>query len=521
MLFLCLIVAVCLIFFFFWTLGMFSYVVNVEYSMFGVSEVWFNFMFDNISLICGSMLFLCSLIAIFFYWHYFSWHSDYLIFTIQLFILSMFFLIFTYSEINSFIGWEYLGLVSFFLILYYSIYCSSRAAFITILTSRLGDLGFFLFIGALYLDIFLGHSYLVIILFSLLLMSKSAMFPLSSWLLEAMRAPTPVSSLVHSSTLVAAGVWLFCRYNDIFMFAGSSEIIFYVSMITVIFSGLNAYLYADTKKIIALSTCNNISWCFIYIYFGYCFLGLAQLFCHGIFKCSLFCLIGDFLLNSGGSQNKMYHFYGGSDGHMYLIMLISLFICGFPFLGVFFTKHIFMSISLGSLNIFIYILLFFGVLCSFLYSFRLIFILSNTLSGSSAGFNASFYVVILFFPVFFLVNYWISGHMLEESIGSILFLLTFYLFMSCISAFGWYMNFYNTSGWSIGLFGQDYLLFSSIGGYKLFSSLFYYLSIFRWEQSVICFFSSISSLLRCYSGSVNLAIFMCCFLFYFVFMFIF
>lgn len=110
------------------------------------------------------------------------------------------------SYILSLVFWEYLGIVRFLLILFYGKLSSLRATLITLFASRFGDVSFFVII-LWNMFWFLDLSFFVLSFFLLLvILRKSACYPFISWLLEAMRAPTPVSSLVHSSTLVAAGI---------------------------------------------------------------------------------------------------------------------------------------------------------------------------------------------------------------------------------------------------------------------------------------------------------------------------
>jgi len=140
------------------------------------------------------------------------------------FIVSIILLIFSGNLVGVLLGWDGLGLTSFLLVIYYQNPYSFGAGMITALTNRLGDIGLILSTGLL-LDY--GHwrfSFLnsvplfVVYIVFLGALTKRAQYPFSSWLPMAIAAPTPVSALVHSSTLVTAGVFLLIRFYPILEF---------------------------------------------------------------------------------------------------------------------------------------------------------------------------------------------------------------------------------------------------------------------------------------------------------------
>lgn len=171
----------------------------------GILDV--NLVFDYITFGVLLMLLICFLYVWFYTGHYFS--NDIggvkLKKIICLFVVVMASLVCTGDYITTLIFWEYLGVVRFFLILFYDRYLSLRSSIITLVSSRFGDVCLFLLI-TLRCYLFSSSMLFGLLLILFIILTKSARFPFISWLLEAMRAPTPVSSLVHSSTLVAAGV---------------------------------------------------------------------------------------------------------------------------------------------------------------------------------------------------------------------------------------------------------------------------------------------------------------------------
>ena len=232
--------------------GCFSW---LSYTRFPV----FRFMFDSVRILCLYMLVCCGFVALFYCFHYFggSREARGLFPLIVWFLRVMAILVSSSSLLFSLIFWEYLGLVSFFLILFYSNMSSLRASLITLFASRFGDVS--LFVVIMWLSYCWDLSLSVFLfLFMLVVMTKRACYPFVSWLLEAMRAPTPVSSLVHSSTLVAAGVWFVLRYS----YLGVGGLYYWLvgfCFVTILLTSFAALVFMDLKKIVALSTCNNVS----------------------------------------------------------------------------------------------------------------------------------------------------------------------------------------------------------------------------------------------------------------------
>nr|UFQ88412.1 NADH dehydrogenase subunit 5 [Rhinebothrium taeniuri] len=444
---------------------------------------------DNVSYFVLLMLSICYGYAYFYNIHYFSGSSqgEDLSKIVFLFVSVMATLVLTGDFLGTLILWEYLGVVSFFLILFYSNYLSLRSSVVTLVSSRFGDVCLFIIIAVSgYL---LQDSLVATMLFFFVVITKSAGFPFVSWLLEAMRAPTPVSSLVHSSTLVAAGVWFSMRY-DISFYTGDVSILVISLCVTILLTGVCCFFFLDLKKIVALSTCNNISWCILYLLFGDVCLSLFQLVSHGVSKCLLFMLVGDVMSGSSGSQasNAVYmpRFYG--NWGLFGLFSVVLGLSGAPFVGVFFTKHFLLSEFGHSVNICLWGFIIFCVFISYFYSFRLCSILSNNFLSSVSGVLFSFESGMIVF-LWLMVNLF-TAMLLDEKAGVSTYissLLLLFQAVSCISAYLMYNSSAMTS-WSSSLFGCDnlveavYSIYNSIVG---MSVLFYY----RWDNYIIRLYS--------------------------------
>jgi len=144
---------------------------------------------------------------------------------VLIFVFSIILLIISPNLIRILLGWDGLGLVSYCLVVYFQNVKSFNAGMLTALSYRIGDVALLIAIAWIlnyggwnyifYLDYFKGDNLIKIIGGFVLLaaITKRAQIPFSSWLPAAIAAPTPVSALVHSSTLVTAGVYLLIRFN--------------------------------------------------------------------------------------------------------------------------------------------------------------------------------------------------------------------------------------------------------------------------------------------------------------------
>lgn len=188
-----------------------------------------------------------------------------------------------------------------------------------------------------------------------------------------MAAPTPVSALVHSSTLVTAGVYLLIRFNELL---GGSVILLYISIITIVISGVGANYEMDLKKIIALSTLSQLGVIIITLSLGMVELTYFHLFSHALFKSLLFLCAGAYIHGYGDIQDI--RLLGGVGKIFPVTSLLfigcSLSLCGFPFLSGFYSKDLILeSYFIGEINMFFFVLVVVGILSTVGYSVRLVF----------------------------------------------------------------------------------------------------------------------------------------------------
>ena len=354
-----------------------------------------TFLFDWISLMFISFVLFISSLVIFY-------RKDYMgrdiflnrfIFLVIMFILSIIFLIISPNLIRILLGWDGLGLVSYCLVIYYQNIKSYNAGILTALSNRIGDVALLLAIAWIlnygswnfifYIEIikFDYEIRLIAILVVLAAITKRAQIPFSSWLPAAMAAPTPVSALVHSSTLVTAGVYLLIRFNILFFDSYLGQFLLLFRGLTIFMAGISANFEFDLKKIIALSTLSQLGLIIRILAIGFPKLAFFHLLTHALFKALLFICAGAIIHNIKNSQDI--RDIGGLIIYMPFttacLNVANLALCGMPFLAGFYSKDLILEIvSISSVNCLSFFLFFFSTGLTVCYSFRLSY---YTLSG--------------------------------------------------------------------------------------------------------------------------------------------
>nr|WVD73155.1 NADH dehydrogenase subunit 5 [Monolepta cavipennis] len=366
----------------------FNLVYILEWMLLTVNST--NFMFvillDWMSLMFMSFVLFISSMVIYYSEEYMGGdlYKNRFILLVVMFVLSMMMLIISPNLISILLGWDGLGLVSYCLVIYYQNIKSFNAGMLTALSNRIGDVALLMVIAWMlnygdwnlifYLEIMKSDWIMQLIGFLMVLaaMTKSAQIPFSSWLPAAMAAPTPVSSLVHSSTLVTAGVYLLIRFNflnDTLMF-----LLVFVASMTMFMSGLGANFEYDLKKIIALSTLSQLGLMMSILALGEYKLAFFHLLIHALFKALLFMCAGNIIHSLGNCQDI--RFMGGLVKQLPLtctyLNICNLSLCGLPFMSGFYSKDLVVEVmSMNYLNIYIYMIFFISIGLTVSYSFRL------------------------------------------------------------------------------------------------------------------------------------------------------
>lgn len=302
-------------------------------------------------------------------------------FLVLMFVFSIILIIIRPNIVRIIFGWDGLGLVSFCLVVYYQNYRSYNSGILTVLINRVGDVIILIIIGIIIIygswNIFFIKNIRLIIFFLIVAgITKRAQIPFSVWLPRAMAAPTPVSALVHSSTLVTAGVYLLIRFNRYLIIREFRKILIILSVLTIFISGLIANFEFDLKKIIALSTLRQLGLMIIILSVGFPILSYYHLLTHAIFKSLLFMRAGVIIHRIINNQDI--RMIGGLNEFIpftiYRFNLTLIALCGFPFIAGFYSKDIVIEIIyFRKINLIIFILSVISLMFTVIYSVRLMY----------------------------------------------------------------------------------------------------------------------------------------------------
>ena len=376
------------------------FIINTNYPIF------FELFIDSISY---SFMFLTLTIATFVYMYAFSYfryepNVERLILLINCFVISMVCLVTSGNFFVLFLGWELIGLTSFFLINFWSTRMSTlKSAFKAFTFNKFSDVNLLISILLIYYisgDISIVNfnyqisnynnfyinimnyeiPFIEIITFFLIgcAFVKSAQFGFHIWLPDSMEAPVPASALIHSATLVSAGVFILLRVSSLFEYSlYAFYIIPLVGAFTAFFGGLCSVYQSDIKKILAYSTishCGFLMVCYSTYITEYTIL---YLYIHGFFKASVFLCVGNIIRFSRNYQDfrRMGNFWKYLPFECFMTFICLINLCGLPFSIGFYIKHLLLlGYNINTyISYFIYINVLFGAVSGLFYSYRLFY----------------------------------------------------------------------------------------------------------------------------------------------------
>jgi len=243
-----------------------------------------------------------------------------------------------------------------------------------------------------------------------------------------MEAPVPASSLIHSATLVSAGIYLILKFQIIFILSGLNSLIFIFGSITACYGGITAAGQSDMKKLLAYSTISHCGFIFASIALNNFVITVVYLYLHGLFKAMTFFCAGSIIKINNTQETRLMGMLKNQLLHCITLIISSINLAGLPFTFGYMYKLLFLNfLIISPTNIICYGFLITGMLCSVVYCFKLIYyscfdfrkgpiytalliIENENISNNNTNFYQfnvfkyiSFIIILLFSFLFFLI----------------------------------------------------------------------------------------------------------------------
>ena len=321
-------------------------------------------------------------------------HEDLFSLLINWFMFSMIILILSNNLFTLFLGWESIGLSSFFLINFWSTRRGTvKSSFKAFFFNKISDVFLFIFLVNIQFIIHTNTISIINLKTSLVFLPtnttiyfaclclftctlfKSAQLFGHLWLPDSMEAPVPASALIHSATLVSAGVYLLLRFTPLITLNNLQLLATIVGSVTAAYGGLVSAAQTDMKKLLAYSTISHCGFLFVAIGTEIYTTVIIYLFLHGLFKALTFFCVGSFIRVAGSQDTRQM----GALNRLLPVDTIFLIICAFNLGGLPFSLgYLYKSVLISSLLVtnttpFIVGFSTIGLLTSVLYVYRLVY----------------------------------------------------------------------------------------------------------------------------------------------------
>lgn len=337
----------------------------LELTLFNSNSIFYNFIIyvDWVSLLFINIVLIISSLILIYSREYIGKECQRFLWITFFFIIFMLIIILSPRILGVVLGWDGLGLISFCLVIYYQSLSSYNSGFITAASNRVGDT--ILIVSIVWSSItgifIFWDSVEGVLFFILACFTKRAQFPFRAWLPAAIAAPTPISSLVHSSTLVTAGIYMIIRFYENLLLSKIINFILIVSLITILIAGLRALQEYDLKRLVAYSTLGQLGFILIILSVGHIYIAFFHLLIHALFKALLFICTG-FIIHARLGIQDLRKIGTLFINPLILIRLnVSLFrLIGVPFSSGFYSKDSLLELcicSYGGLGLGLFIIL--------------------------------------------------------------------------------------------------------------------------------------------------------------------